>query len=107
MCKNLSVVCVCVCACVRACVFAFVYVCKYVCVNIDLSILFVLTFPNMFFTFSLQHLTPSCLLIRPPAPTLPLGRRRRARGNFFCDDGTAALAGAVANLIALEKLNLG
>ena len=99
MCLNAYVLkCVCVCVCVCACV----------CVNIDPFSLFILTFPNMFFTFSSRHLTPSCLLsLLPPTPTLALGRLRHSRGNGIDDAGAAALAGAVANLTSLRELNLG
>ena len=90
------------------CVCLNVYKCVYVYVSIDPFSLLVLTFPNMFLLFSSRNLTPSCLLsLLPPAPTLPLGRRRRSRGNIFGYDGAAALAEAVANLITLVELNLG
>ena len=90
----------CVCVCVFECV------CVKMCVCV--CSLFVLTFLNIFLTISSRHLTPSCLLsLLLPTPTLPLGRRRRPRGNVFGDAGAAALAGSVVNLIALRELNLG
>ena len=99
----------CVCVCVRACVCGCGCGCGCVlCVGVNFDSFgpFLLTFPNIFFTF---HLTPSYHeSLLPPAPTLPpYRRRRRPRENTIGDDGAAALAGAVANLTALEKINLG